>query len=210
MTKDGKRFVLELADRTIEADAVVVATGPFQTPRVPRFAADLAPGTFQIHSGDYHTPEEIPTGRVLVVGGGNTGFQIASELSSTHEVHLSIGSRQRSLPQQLLGRDLFWWLRKTGLLSVTIDSKRGRRLSSSEALIGSSRRALRRRGVTFAPRATGASGTKVTLADETELPVDAVIWATGFELDHSWIQLPVTTDGGGIRHHRGVSDIPGL
>jgi putative flavoprotein involved in K+ transport len=63
MTKDGKRFVLELADRTIEADAVVVATGPFQTPRVPRFAADLAPGTFQIHSGDYHTPEEIPTAR---------------------------------------------------------------------------------------------------------------------------------------------------
>ena len=210
MTKDGERFALELADRTIEADAVVVATGPFQTPRVPRFAADLAPGTFQIHSGDYNAPEEIPTGTVLVVGGGNTGFQIASELSSTHEVHLSVGSRQRSLPQRFLGRDLFWWLRKTGLLSTTVESRRGRRLSSRDALIGSSRRALRRQGVTLAPRATGASGTRVTLADETELSVDAVIWATGFELDHSWIQLPAPTAGAGIGHHRGVSDIPGL
>ena len=101
MTKVEDRFVLELDERTIEADAVVVATGPFQTPRVPRLAADLAPDVFQIHSADYHVPSEIPSGTVLVVGGGNTGFQIASELSSTHDVHLSIDSRQTSLPQRL-------------------------------------------------------------------------------------------------------------
>jgi putative flavoprotein involved in K+ transport len=210
MTKEADRFVLELADRTIEADAVVVATGPFQAPRVPRFAADLAPETFQVHSAEYNAPEEIPGGTVLVVGGGNTGFQIASELSATHDVHLSIGSRQASLPQRLLGRDLFWWLRKAGVLATTVDSKRGRRLSSRDALIGSGRRALRRQGVTFERRATGASGDRITLADDSELTVDAVIWAMGFELDHYWIQLPVTTAAGGIRHHRGVTDIPGL
>ena len=131
MTKEGERFVLELGERTIEADAVVVATGPFQTPRVPRFAADLAPEVFQIHSADYNVPRDVPAGTVLVVGGGNTGFQIASELSSTHEVHLSVGSRQTSLPQRFLGRDLFWWLRKTGLLAKTVDSRLGRRLRRS-------------------------------------------------------------------------------
>jgi putative flavoprotein involved in K+ transport len=84
----------------------VVATGPFQTPRFPRCATDLAPEVFQIHSADYDTPGAIPAGTVLVVGGGNTGFQIASELSATHEVHLSIDSRQTWLPQRFLGRDL--------------------------------------------------------------------------------------------------------
>ena len=210
MTKEGERFVLELGERTIEADAVVVATGPFQTPRVPRFAADLAPEVFQIHSADYNVPRNIPAGTVLVVGGGNSGFQIASELSSTHAVHLSVGTHQTSLPQRFMGRDLFWWLRKTGLLTKTIDSRLGRRLSARDALIGSSPSALRRQGVAMEPRATGASGRTVTLADDTELAVDAVIWACGFDLDHSWIVPSVTTADGEIRHRRGVTDIPGL
>jgi putative flavoprotein involved in K+ transport len=210
MTKQGDRFVLGLDDGTIEADAVVVATGPFQTPRVPAFAPALVPDVFQIHSADYRVPGELPPGTVLVVGGGNTGFQIASELSATREVHLSIGSRQTSLPQRLLGRDLFWWLIKTRLFSKTVNSRVGRRLSSRDALIGSSRRALQRHGVETEARATGASGHTVTFADGTELAVDAVIWASGFGLDHAWIELPVTTADGAIRHRRGVTDISGL
>jgi putative flavoprotein involved in K+ transport len=210
MTKVDERFVLELDERTIEADAVVVATGPFQTPRVPRLAADLAPEVFQIHSADYDVPSAIPAGTVLVVGGGNTGFQIASELSSTHEVHLSIDSHLTSLPQRLLGRDLFWWLGKTRLISKTVDSTLGQRLSARDALIGSSRRALRRQGVAMDARTAGASGHTITLADETELAVDAVIWATGFDLDHSWIELPVRAADGGIFHRRGVTDVSGL
>ena len=59
-------------------------------------------------------------------------------------------------------------------------------------------------------RTAGASGDTITLGDETELAVDAVIWATGFDLDHSWIELPVRAADGGIFHRRGVTDIPGL
>jgi putative flavoprotein involved in K+ transport len=210
MTKVAERFALELDERTIEANVVVVATGPFQAPRFPRCAADLAPEVFQIHSADYDTPGAIPAGTVLVVGGGNTGFQIASELSATHEVHLSIDSRQTALPQRFLGHDLFWWLGATGLLAKSVDTRVGRQLSSRDALIGSSRRALRRQGVAMEARTAGASGHTITLADDTELAVDAVIWATGFGLDHSWIDLPITTAGGGIAHRRGVTDVPGL
>lgn len=210
MTRVAERFVLELEERTIEADAVVVATGPFQTQRVPRCAADLAPKVFQIHSGDYDAPSRIPAGTVLVVGGGNTGFQIASELSTTHQVHLSIGSRQTSLPQRLLGRDVFWWLGKAGLLSKSVDTRTGRRLSGRDALIGSSRRTLRRQGVTIQPRTAGASGRTIRFATDAELDVESVIWATGFGLDHAWIDLPITTAGGAIGHRRGVTDVPGL
>ena len=95
----------------IEADQVVVATGPFQVPRVPPLAAGLEPEVVQLHSTDYRSPARLPQGTVLVVGGGNTGFQIAEELAAHAPRSISsIGSRQTPLPQRLLGRDLFWWL----------------------------------------------------------------------------------------------------
>ena len=112
-------YLVELDDRLYEADHVVVATGPFQAPFVPPIAEGLDPAVVQLHSTAYRSPEAIPEGSVLVVGGGNTGYQIAEELSHSHEVHLSIGSRQKPLPQRVLGRDLFWYLDKTGLIRKT-------------------------------------------------------------------------------------------
>ena len=210
LAMNGGTFLLELGGRTIEADQVVVATGPFQTPRVPSFASRLAPDVFQTHSLGYRTPSEVPDGTVVVVGGGNTGYQVARELSTTHHVHLAVGGRQTPLPQRLLGRDLFWWLTATRLLKTTVDSRLGQKLSRRDTLIGSSPRALKRAGVQMKPRVSDASGRMVSFADGSDLSVDAVIWATGFGLDHSWIQLPVHTVDGAVRHQRGVTEIPGL
>jgi putative flavoprotein involved in K+ transport len=210
MTQHDGTFLLDLDDQTVEARQVVVATGPFQTPRVPEFAGELAPEVFQSHSQDYHAPDDVPEGSVLVVGGGNTGYQIASELSSTHHVHLAVGRRQKPLPQQLMGRDLFWWLVTTRLFKTSIDSRLGQKLSRRETLIGSSPQALKQQGVKMKPRMTGASGRTASFRDESALSVDAVIWATGFSLDHSWIKLPVVDEDGTARHRRGVTDLPGL
>ena len=66
----GRAFELELDDHGIEADQVVVATGPFQTPRVPSFASHLAPELFQTHSLGYGRSSDLPHGTALVVGGG--------------------------------------------------------------------------------------------------------------------------------------------
>ena len=207
---DGS-FVLELDGRRLEAEQVVVATGPFQAPKVPPLAAQFAPEVFQTHSVGYRRASDVPSGTVVVVGGGNTGFQIAKELSATHDVRLAVGSRQTPLPQRLLGRDLFWWLTKLRLLGKTVDSRVGRRASRRDALIGSSPRELRQRyGVEVKPRAVGASGRTVSFADGSELEADAVIWATGYRPDHSWIDLPVFDEDGRPRHRRGVTDVPGL
>jgi putative flavoprotein involved in K+ transport len=207
---DGGRFVVGLEDRQIEADQVVVATGPFQLPRVPALADELAPDVFQTHTTGYKRPSDVPEGTVLVVGGGNTGFQIANELAATHPVHLAVGSRQTPLPQMFLGRDLFWWLTKTRLLKKTIESRLGRRMRDRDTLIGSSPRQLKRAGVELKPRAVAASGRTVSFADGSELDVDAVIWATGYRPDHSWIKLPVADANGRLLHRRGVTDVPGL
>jgi putative flavoprotein involved in K+ transport len=209
--KDADGFVVDAEGPTIRADAVVVATGPFQAPVVPDFADGLATDVFQTHSADYRRPGDVPEGRsVLVVGGGNTGFQIAKELAADREVHLAVGSRQTPLPQRLLGRDLFWWLTKLGLLSKSVDSRFGRRARGRDTLIGSSPRDAGRHGVAVRPRAVGAEGRTVRFADGSELDVGAVIWATGYRPDHSWIDLPVTGDDGSLRHRRGVSEIAGL
>jgi putative flavoprotein involved in K+ transport len=210
LAKNGRAFQLELDGHSVEADQVVIATGPFQTPRVPSFASQLAPEVFRTHSLDYRRPSDLPDGTALVVGGGNTGYQIATELSATHQVHLAVGTRQTPLPQTLAGRDLFWWLETTKLLNTPVDSRLGQKLSGRDTLIGSTRRAVKRHGVELKPRATDASERTFSFTDGTELSVDAVIWATGFGLDHTWVDLPVFESQGEVVHERGVTATPGL
>jgi putative flavoprotein involved in K+ transport len=209
--RSAGRYLVELADRTYSAAQVVVATGPFQVPFVPPIADHLAVEVVQLHSTAYRAPTDILEGPVLVVGGGNTGFQIAEELSASREVHLSIGSRQTPLPQRILGRDLFWYLDKTGLIRKSTQTRIGRRLQGRETLIGSSPRALRGQyGVQLHPRAVDAAGRTVRFRDGSALDVASVIWATGFRHDHSWIDVPVFDGHGRVVHERGVTQSPGL
>jgi putative flavoprotein involved in K+ transport len=111
---------------------------------------------------------------VLVVGGGNTGFQIAKELSATHQVVLSVGSKQKPLPQRIAGHDLFWWLTKTGLIHKTVDSRLAQRLAQRDTLIGRARGAdTHEFGVELKPRAPMSAGRIVRFEDGSALEVDA-------------------------------------
>jgi putative flavoprotein involved in K+ transport len=206
---DG-RYVAELPTETIQADHVVIATGPFQRPRIPDFASSVDSDVYQIHSSGYRRSSDLPPGRVVVVGGGNTGYQIAEELAADHEVILAVGSRQTPLPLRLLGRQIFWWLTTLRMQRLTIDSRLGRRLRERETLIGSSPAKAKRQGVTLKPRALEASGRVVRFADGTSVEADGIIWATGYESDYSWIRLPIADEQGRLRHRRGVTEHPGL
>jgi putative flavoprotein involved in K+ transport len=206
------RFRLQTRERTIIADQVVVATGPFQTPFVPKLAERLDAAVFQTHAVGYRRPSDVPAGRVVVVGGGNTGYQIAKELSATHTVVLSIGSQQKPLPQRLLGRDLFWWLTKTHILDQNVESRLGRKLKTrGDTLIGSRPAEMAKRyGVELRQRLTEVAGRRARFEDGSEREVDAIVWATGYRPDFSWIALPIFDGDGRPRHRRGVTDVPGL
>jgi putative flavoprotein involved in K+ transport len=95
-------------------------------------------------------------------------------------------------------------------MDKTVDSRLAQCLKDRETLIGSSPRAARKPGIHTRPRAAAAHGSTVTSTDGSALNVDAVVWATGFRLDHSFIELPVFDDRGRATHPRGVTDIPGL
>ena len=210
LRRAGDGYDVELNDRTLHAEQVVVATGPFQIPRMPAQSQALDPRIRQLHSTEYRSPSTVGAGPVLVVGGGNTGYQIAAELAATREVHLAIGSRQPPLPQRVGGRDLFDVLTKIGAMRKTATSRIGRRLKDRDTLIGSSPRRARRLGIQLRARMEEARGTSVTFADGTTVEPETVIWATGFDVDYSWIDVPAFGADGLPIHERGVSAAPGL
>jgi putative flavoprotein involved in K+ transport len=208
-TADG--FAVHTTQGTLRARQVVVATGPFQTPVIPGVAGDLDRDVVQLHSADYRNPGQLPPGPVLVVGAGNSGLQIADELAGSRPVTLAVGATSPQLPQRILGRDLFWWLTRLGVLDKTADSRLARRVRArGDLVIGSSVKALRGRGVAVGPRVVSCSAEGVTFADGLRLSPRSVIWATGFRSDYSWIEVPGVLDGGMPVHRRGVTDVPGL
>src|SRR5215470_11779789 len=208
-TQEG--FEVRTDSGLFHARQVVVATGPFQVPFTPPAAQGLDGSVTQLHSAEYRNPDALPAGPVLVVGGGNSGFQIAEELATAgRQVDLSIGSKMPVLPQRLAGRDLFWWLTRLGLMRVTVESKLGRRMSSRDFIIGGSRRRLRAAGVRFRPGVAGADGRTVRFTDSSSLDASLVIWATGYRPDYSWIGIPGVVAGAKVIQRRGVTEVPGL
>ncbi len=211
LIRTAEGFEARTEGGVFRARQVVVATGPFQVPHVPSAAQQLDGSVTQLHSAGYRNPRTLPSGPVLVVGGGNSGFQIAEELAAAgRPVDLSIGTKLPVLPQRIAGRDLFWWLTRLGLMRVSLESRLGRRMSSRDFIIGSSRRRLKAAGVRFRPAVADAGERTVSFTDGTSLDVGLVIWATGYRSDYSWIDIRGVIGGGKVVHRRGVTDVPGL
>lgn len=207
----GRLFIVTTSDGEWLARQVVVATGGFQRAFIPDHAAQLHPSVAQIHSSDYSSPADLPAGRVLVVGGGNSGLQIAAELTRTHEVHLALGSATQRVPQRLLGRDLFWWFTKAGLMRKPADSRLARRVRArGEMTVGISASEVEARGARLHGRVECTAGRQIRFADDSAVEVDAVIWATGYRSGYDWVDVPGFVVDGQVAQTRGVTDIPGL
>jgi putative flavoprotein involved in K+ transport len=208
--QDGT-FVVTTHTGALSARQVVVATGPFQTPRVPAVSSQLDPHVEQLHSADYRNPGQLRGDRVLVVGAANSGLQIAAELAPTCAVSLAVGSKPLALPQRVAGRDLFFWLAKSRFLNVPATSRLARRLRArGDLVIGTRNADLRRAGVGFRPRLSGFTGDVAHFADGTTMAVDAVVWATGFASDYSWLDVPGVFVEGQVRQQEGATQVPGL
>jgi putative flavoprotein involved in K+ transport len=218
LTKTGDRFVVSAGERAFEATNAIVATGAHQIPRLPEFAPKLDPNIVQLHSSEYRNPSQLQPGYVLVVGAGNSGAEIALELSKSHVCRIAgpktgeIPVRHGTLPARL-GFRVF---RFVGHRVLRVDTRVGRKLgrklvSRGDPLIRTRLRDLAAAGVEHVPRMSGVHGGLPQLEDGRVLEVANVVWCTGFQADFGWIDLPVFDDGGRPRHYRGVVDSePGL
>ena len=218
LARDGGRFLVTAGDRRWEADQVVVATGAYQRPRVPAFASELDPGIVQLDILGYRNPSQLRAGGVLVVGAGNSGAEIAYEVSGAHPTWLSgpdtghIPVRPGSRWDRLLTPP-FWWFASRVL---TVDTPVGRKvrpkaLHTAAPLERVRPKELAAAGVARVPRTVGVRDGLPVLEDGRVLEVDNVIWCAGSRPDFSWIDLPVFDQDGLPRHDRGaVASQPGL
>jgi putative flavoprotein involved in K+ transport len=206
LTRCHEGYALNAAGERFVASRVVVATGPFQQPSIPGLARQLDPTLIQLHSSEYRNPRQLPDGDVLVVGAGNSGAEIAVELAADgRRVWLS-GRDTGRVPLRLFRARLFWWLTSAALNTDTAVGRklRARSAGKGSPLIRLSRRDILRAGVQRVPRTQGVTDGKPRLLDGRVLTPSAVVWATGFRPDFTWIHLPIFGPDGYPVHYRGV------
>ena len=156
-----------------EANAVVVASGAFNQPRVPAVSASLPAALDQVTPLDYKRPEQLRAGRVLVVGASATGLQLADELlRSGREVTVAVGEHVR-MPRTYRGRDVMWWLDQIGRLDERYDEVddlvRARHVPSPQ-LVGTPDRAdldlnaLTSRGASLVGRLAAVNGSTASFS----------------------------------------------
>ena len=213
---DG-RFVVSAGDRRWTADRVIVATGAFHQPKVPDLASGLRASITQLHSAEYRNPDQLQPGPALIVGLGNSGAEIALELSRTHSTSVA-GTPGGELPirhGRAAARFVFPLVRFAGLHVLSLGTPIGRRVlprlaDRAAPLIRTRRKELAAAGVASVGRVTGVSE-GFPVADGRALAVTNVIWCTGFCSDFEWLHVPAFDDAGRIRQWRGVVDsVPGL
>ena len=121
-SNSGELFELSTSIGKFTADNVVVATGSYHQPKIPRMAERFSEDVLQLHSSDYQNPQSLPEGAVLVVGTGQSGCQIAEDLHlAGRKVHLCVGGAPRS-PRRYRGKDVVDWLDRMGYYDLTIDN----------------------------------------------------------------------------------------
>jgi putative flavoprotein involved in K+ transport len=220
VSRNGRLYVVETSDRRYEAEHVIVAMANYQVPRLPPFSAELRPDLVQLHSIDYRKPSQLQPGPVLLVGAGNSGSEIAMELSRTHQTFMSgrdtghVPVRIETFLSQVVVLPILFRVVFHRVLTARTAwgrKARAKMLSQGGPLIRVKPADLAAAGVERVPRVTGVRDGRPVLEDGRVLDVANVVWCTGFQPGFSWIDLPVFDDHGRPRHDRGIADNePGL
>lgn len=117
----GVGYVIDTERGRFECEAAVLATGGFGRPKVPDLGEPLPAGVAALSPFEYRRPDGLAPGGVLVVGASATGVQIAEEVQrSGRPVTLAVGEHVR-MPRLYRGRDVFWWMERSGLLDERYD-----------------------------------------------------------------------------------------
>jgi putative flavoprotein involved in K+ transport len=217
--EDGQGFRIVAGDDEYLADEVVIATGAYETPRVPEFADDLDRDILQLHSSEFRSASQLRDGAVLVVGASNSGAEIALIAAREHQTVLcgrNVG-KMPFRPEDAVARifdPIFWFFINN---IATLDTPIGRKVQPGIRDHGLPLDRVRpddlvRAGVerTFS-RVVGVRDGMPLLDDDRVIRAGTVVWATGFVRDLRWIHFPLTGPDGWPMQRRGVvATVPGL
>lgn len=114
-------YAVQTSAGEFTADQVIVASGGYHVPIIPRLAERLPANILQLHSEQYRNPQALPEGNVLVVGSGQSGAQIAEDLHlAGRKVYLAVGDAPRCARFHR-GRDVVDWLADMGYYDIGVD-----------------------------------------------------------------------------------------
>ncbi|MFP3855013.1 MAG: flavin-containing monooxygenase [Anaerolineales bacterium] len=201
-------YVVETSRGTLTAAQVIVATGAFPHTKVPAFSDEIDPGIRQLHSSEYRNPESLAGERVLIVGAGSSGSQIALDMAAEKEVWLA-GRFTGHVPQRLLGLFEPSWLLLNTLLNVPVTTALGRKIKQKVMSMGTPVEGVKEEdfaaaGIERLPRVSEVEGGLPTFEDGSTLKPDVLLWATGYQLNFDWIDMPIFDEHGAPMQTRGV------
>ncbi|WP_179004363.1 flavin-containing monooxygenase [Winogradskyella forsetii] len=212
--KKNDYFIIRTNQQDITSKHVIIATGPFHVPYTPKFHNKLSDSIYQVHSNYYKMPDQLQKGPTLVVGGGDSGFQILDEISkhTKETTYFSGDTSIRTLPQEILGKTLWWWFTITGFLSFSKMSWLGKKISQSkQPIIGTDVKSIIKRDSVKAVGYTiDAEENTIKTATKTLTDVKNIIWATGYKPNFEWIEDIELAKDGYPKHHRGISTTEGI
>ncbi|MFG2569254.1 ArsO family NAD(P)H-dependent flavin-containing monooxygenase [Streptomyces sp. NPDC048567] len=179
--RDGERLRVETDSGSWRARAVISATGTWTRPFLPAVPGRREYSGRQLHTVQYRSPAEFAGQRVIVVGGGNSGAQIAADFAGASELTWVTQRPPRYLADDIDGRALFdaATARRQALDAGRSDT--GGVASLGDIVAVPPVRAARDAGLLHAkPMFTRLTATGVEWADGTRSEADTVIWCTGF------------------------------
>lgn len=207
-------FEAEMSDGSLlQARTVINASGANQAPNIPTFATNLAPELRQVAAGKFQDIHDFnPGSRLLVVGDGASGRQIADELAGHHRVTLACGRVRKLMPNRLFGHDIFWWLTRLGVVYASPTSLIGKIIRKRDPIpvASISNKNLQARGVVLKPRAVDGSGYEIGFADGSREAFDGVIWCGGYREDSSWLELSQLKNDAALTQEQGRTAEPGF
>ena len=193
----------------LHARAVIAATGGFGRPSIPAIEGMDCFGGRLLHVAEYRSPESFSGQRVIVVGAGNSAVQVAVELADVADVTLATRAPVRFKKQAPLGRDIHWWLDRTGIDRLPL----GRKVNKTTPVLDTGRyqQALAAGRPPRQPMFDRLTPVGVGWPNGLEEPVDSVIFATGYVPNLGYLPAEAFGPDGWPLHRGGVSTaVPSL
>ena len=181
----GGGYLVETTGGDLLAADVIVAAGAYQRPTPPALSAAAPDDVLQLHTSEYRNPEQLAPGAVLIVGGGQSGCQIADELNGAGVRTVMAVGRCGWVPRRYRGVEYIRWAIDVGLMADTVDGlpSPAARLACNPPVSGNDGghdchpRWLARRGTVVVGRLLGFRGRTALLAPGVE---DALAWGDEF------------------------------
>jgi putative flavoprotein involved in K+ transport len=170
--QSGELWRLETSSGAVVAASVVVASGFQNVPRKPDYADALPAEIEQLHAADYRRADHLD-GAVLIVGGGQSGLQIAEDVLDAGRRVYPATSRVGRMPRRHRGRDAFEWMRDAGQLDIPRRQADAAAIAATPPQISGaaggrtvSYQDLAQRGAKLLGHAAGCNGRRLELAPD--------------------------------------------